>query len=283
MDMGADDYLSKPFTRVELLSAIGARLKKQEVVGQHHQRKIEELRMNMSQAMPHELLTPLNGLIGLSDILKYEYQSLDPESVAEIADGISSSGRRLHRVISNTLLYARLRVLGTETTQVAEFRNHLLEQPEFVVRYAAEAAATEANRQHDLTIAMDNAVIRISESNLQKIVEELLGNACKFSPAGTPLLISGTVEGDRYHLSVYDQGRGMQPEQIQQIGAFQQFERQFYEQQGSGLGLVIVQQLVQLYGGDWLIESTPEEGTCVNLWLPIADEQAIARLLEDLL
>lgn len=279
MEMGADDYLSKPFTRLELLNAVDARLQKKAVVGSHYQRKIEELRKNIAQAMPHELLTPLNGLMGLADILKYEHDGIDAESLSEIADGISLSARRLHRVINNTLLYSKLRVLASDEVQAAEFRSHILQQPEFVAQCAAMDVAEQKGRQTDLTIAMENATIGVSEANLQKIIEELIDNACKFSLPGTSIVVSGGPEGDGYHLCVSDRGRGMQPEQIQAIGAFQQFERQLYEQQGSGLGLVIVQQLVNLYDGSWRIDSDLDGGTQVHLWVPLADDQALEELL----
>lgn len=279
MEMGADDYLSKPFTRLELLNAVNARLQQKAAVGNHYQRKIEELRKNIAQAMPHELLTPLNGLMGLADILKYEHSDIDSESLSEIADGISLSARRLHRVINNTLLYSKLRVLASDEVQAAEFRSHILQQPEFVAQCASMDVAEQKERQADLTVAMENATIGVSEPSLQKIIEELIDNACKFSVPGTPIVVSGAPEGDGYHLCVSDRGRGMQPEQIQAIGAFQQFERQLYEQQGSGLGLVIVHQLVHLYDGSWRIDSDLDGGTQVHLWLPLADDQALEALL----
>jgi two-component system sensor histidine kinase/response regulator len=281
MELGADDYLSKPFTRLELLNAVNARLQQKAAVGKHYQRKIEELRQNIAQAMPHELLTPLNGLMGLADILRYEHGDIDSESLGEIAEGISVSARRLHRVVSNTLLYAKLRVLASDTEQSTEFHTHFLQQPSFVAQCAATDVAEQHDRSADLNIAVENATLNISEANLQKIIEELVDNACKFSRPHTPITLSGATDGDGYHLSIRDRGRGMQPEQIEGVGAFQQFERQLYEQQGSGLGLVIVQQLVRLYDGAWRIDSEPDQGTQVHLWLPLGDEAAIAALLDE--
>jgi two-component system, sensor histidine kinase and response regulator len=280
MEMGADDYLSKPFTRVELLNAITARLEKKATVRNHYQRKIEELRQNMARAMPHELLTPLNGLIGLADILKYEHDAIEPDSLAEIAEGIGSSARRLHRVINNTLLYAKLRVLASDRTGSQDFRLHILQQPDFVAQYAAKDIIDKYTRQDDLSIQMDNCAIGVSEANLQKMIEELVDNACKFSPRHTPISIIGMVDGDRYHITVSDRGRGISPAQIQAIGAFQQFERQLYEQQGSGLGLVIVEQLVQLYGGELTIHSDAQQGTHIHLYLPLVTEEMLANLLD---
>lgn len=69
-------------------------------------------------------------------------------------------------------------------------------------------------------------------------------------------------------LTVGDRGRGFQPEQIKQLGAYEQFDRKLYEQQGSGLGLEIVKRLVNLNRGTLEIESQPGELTQVRLTLP---------------
>ena len=69
MEMGADDYLTKPFTPSELLAAVNARLEKQAEIERKSEKKLDELRGKMTLALPHELRTPLNGIIGLAQIL----------------------------------------------------------------------------------------------------------------------------------------------------------------------------------------------------------------------
>jgi signal transduction histidine kinase len=104
---------------------------------------------------------------------------------------------------------------------------------------------------------------------VKKIVEELVDNAAKFSEAATPITVTGSVDGDQYLLCVSDKGRGMTSEQIASIGAYMQFNRRIYEQQGSGLGLVISKRLAELHDGEMVIKSVPEEGTQVCVRLPI--------------
>src|SRR5215831_3841679 len=69
MELGADDYLTKPFTIAELIATVKARLEKQAAIKRQAERKLEELRGNISLALPHELLTPLTGILGLSSLL----------------------------------------------------------------------------------------------------------------------------------------------------------------------------------------------------------------------
>ncbi|MEL7037447.1 MAG: ATP-binding protein [Cyanobacteria bacterium J06592_8] len=100
---------------------------------------------------------------------------------------------------------------------------------------------------------------------MAKIVEELMNNAFKFSEPGTPVHLKTQVENDRFILVVADQGRGMTAEYIQQIGAYLQFERKLYEQQGSGLRLSIVKRLVELHQGKLTIESIPNKETIIRV------------------
>jgi signal transduction histidine kinase len=71
-------------------------------------------------------------------------------------------------------------------------------------------------------------------------------------------------------LEIADKGRGMRAEDIAQVGAYNQFERKFYEHQGSGLGLEIARRLAQLHGGRLDITSAPGKGTTVRVSLPLA-------------
>jgi signal transduction histidine kinase len=230
---------------------------------------LEDLRTNISHSLPHELLTPLNGLIGLSEILRDSYDSMDSESLLEIAESLNRSAWRLERVIRNTLLYAELQLKSQDSAQPQIWQDMMSAMAEFPVSDEAQVVAKKLNREADLTLQLCNSPVQIQEPHLRKIVEELVSNACKFSKTGTPIEVVSQIEGDRYTLEVTDQGRGMTPSQIADVGAYIQFERRFYEQQGSGLGLIIVRQLTELHYGKLSIESTVGKQTKVRITLPI--------------
>src|SRR5207245_6100326 len=75
MGLGADDYLTKPFTVQELMTAVNTRLEKQAAVQRRSEQKLEELRGNIGMALPHELLTPLNGILGVASMMMDEGES----------------------------------------------------------------------------------------------------------------------------------------------------------------------------------------------------------------
>src|SRR6266403_6100533 len=78
MELGADDYLPKPFTIDALYAAVDVRLKKTQALRQEAERKLADLRDNISLMLPHELRTPLNGILGFGEILASEADTLAP-------------------------------------------------------------------------------------------------------------------------------------------------------------------------------------------------------------
>lgn len=274
MELGADNYLAKPFTREELLAAIAARLDKQAVIEEKSDEKLEKLRRSIARAMPHELRTPLNGILSYSQMLLEDCEDLDPKEVREMAEDINNSAVRLYRLVQNYLLYADLELAKYDASRLQALQANAPSQTGSAIEDSATQRVKKAKRGADLQLQVPEATVNISPAHLYKIVEELVDNACKYSPSGTPCLVRGeTGEKGDFILSVSDRGRGMTPDQIRAVGAYMQFERENYEQQGSGLGLEIAKSLAELYNGQFSIESIPGEGTTVRVTLPLAPEQ----------
>ena len=268
MELGADDYLTKPFTRSELLQAIHTRLEKQEALDKDAQKKLDELRSNITLALPHELHTPLNGIIGLSEIFIHEYDDLRPLEILEMAEDINKSAKRLYRLIQNFLIFANLEIVATSPDRVKALRNHRISYPDKVIADIVTQKAGEVSRLPDLKLGLQEATVRISELKLKKIIEELIDNAFKFSTAGTPVQVISTQDDNNFLLEITDYGRGMNAEQIAKVGAYMQFERKVHEQQGSGLGLAIAKRLTELHGGELTIKSIAGKQTTLLLTLP---------------
>src|SRR6185436_8841887 len=114
MELGADDYLPKPFTIDGLYAAVDARLRKVQTVRAEAERKLTDLRDSISLMLPHELRTPLNGILAYGEILTADAATLQPAEIADMGQVIYQSGRRLERLIENFLIYAQLELLGTD-------------------------------------------------------------------------------------------------------------------------------------------------------------------------
>ncbi|GAB4518653.1 MAG: hypothetical protein OHK0046_26540 [Anaerolineae bacterium] len=271
MGLGVDDYLTKPFIASELLETVHARLVKQNTFADMIEAKLRTLSDNIITALPHELRTPLNTIIGFSEMLITEAHRLSPDQTIEWSSHINHAAQRLYRLVENYLLYVRAEIVTRDTSEMDALRGKYVEQPDTFVAFHALHKAEQHRRVHDLIINGDNHIrVHVSDQDLGKIVEELVDNALKFSKPDTPIVVSTTVEDDRYVLSIQDQGHGMTADQIKSIGAYMQFERWFYEQQGSGFGLTIARRLVDLYDGQLIIDSLVDHGTCIKVSLHLA-------------
>ena len=273
MALGADDYLTKPFTPDELRQSIAARLARQESQHQQTQRQVDKLRDTISYALPYELNTPLVGIINGAHLLRTGYSTMDSEEIEELLDAIETSGNKLYSLIQNFITYADLELATANPETVEKLRQRTLPcLTAAIVKAAALQKAKEANRQADLQLELEDALVQISDWRLKKAVQEIVDNAFKFSPAGNPVKIISRIQGDQLHLFVIDQGRGMDAEQIRTIGAYMQFQRQLYERPGNGLGLAIAKLTMALYGGELDIESFVGQQTTVRMTLPIAQD-----------
>ena len=106
-----------------------------------------------------------------------------------------------------------------------------------------------------------NAEIALSSKTFQKILIELLDNAFKYSESGQGVRVVSTCNNQQFTLEVFNEGTGMTEEQIAHIRQFTHFGEDWYEkEQGSGMGLILVQLLVQLCGGNMTIASRAQSG-----------------------
>lgn len=270
MELGADDYVTKPFSHEELLGAVRSRLARRQLIVKQSDQRVSALRENLLHMLPHELRTPLVGILGVGELLSQDAESLTPAEISDYAAMITSSGQRLYRLVENHLLYAQLEIYATDPQKTAHLDRTQVTQVTNVLYDAGEQVATLYKRTTALHLDIQAATLRIGKQDLNKIAYELLDNAFKFSKTPTLIHVAGMVQGDRYLLTFSDEGHGMSAENIAQLDAYAQFERGTYEQQGSGLGLAIARRLIAMAGGTLQIESTVGVGTVVHVALPIA-------------
>lgn len=268
MELGADDYLPKPFKVDELYAAVNARLRKVKTVRDDAERKLTTLRTHISMMMPHEMRTPLNGIISNAEMLATDAASLDAATIAEMGQEICQSGQRLERLIENFLFYARLEMVATDADSVIALRSARIPQPEALIRAAAMIQAEMAGRLQDLSLELTDTPLPVAEEYFKKIISELTQNAFKFSEPGSPVHVAFSPVGEEIEFSVHDHGRGLSTEHISRIDAYVQFERKMRDEQGLGLGLAIAKKLAELHGGRLVILSSKKTGTIVTVKLP---------------
>ncbi len=108
MNLGADDYLKKPFRNSDLINSIQTRLRKSQIIKDKSDKRLEEIRYSLTVSLPHELYTPLNGIMGYSQLLKNDIDSYSKEDLNDILDHLYTSAQRLNKIISNYVYYLSL-------------------------------------------------------------------------------------------------------------------------------------------------------------------------------
>ncbi|MDP2886826.1 MAG: hybrid sensor histidine kinase/response regulator [Ignavibacteria bacterium] len=268
MSQGADDFLVKPFTGSELLSAVDVRLTKHEEMIKDAEKKLSQLRSSIALALPHEIRTPLTSILGFADVLAEDGASLDGEEVVQCGKLIQKGAQRMQRLLENFMIYAQIEVCANDPARITAFRKSRLTDSEQMIRPLSRSKAESHGRLADLVLDLAESPVVISESYLTKICDELLDNAFKFSEPRSEVRVSTGCHRDSFFLSVADHGRGMTKEQVANLGAYLQFERKLHEQQGTGLGLIIAKRLTELHGGRVEFESTSGGGLTVTIYLP---------------
>ncbi|MFP4368512.1 MAG: hybrid sensor histidine kinase/response regulator [Bacteroidota bacterium] len=270
MEKGADDFLVKPYTRDELIAAIDAQWRKHSFIERQVQEKVEEVGRNVTYALPHEFRTVLNQVVGSAKYLNSNSKDISADEIEELSQDIISSSKRLMRITENFLIYIRIESFAANPEKRIQLKQHRTDEPGAMIVDLASIIGEKYDRFQDVDITSDveSISLTISTESFHKVIDEVIDNAFKFSEKGTPVNLQLWLEGELLYISVKDEGRGMSKEQIANVGAYIQFERTIYEQQGVGLGLVIAKRLVELHDGSFRIESDGESFTQVTFSLP---------------
>lgn len=220
-------------------------------------------------AMSHELKTPLNAVLGFSEIIRDELLGpVGHSAYRDYAGDIHNSGARLLAVINDVLDVSRLE--GGLLTIEAQDEN-LLDLAERAITLAR--GLTRDQRGIEIDVPADMPLLRVDPRRIVQALGNLLANALKFTPQGGKVRLAARLPSEGgVHVAVEDTGIGMVEGTI--AGALEPFRqldgslaRRF---EGAGLGLSISKALAELHGGQLSVRSTVGVGTTVTIALPAA-------------
>ena len=271
MILGADDYITKPFNIDLLIKSIKSRLNKDKKRKQSEDYKLETLGYNISKAIPHELLTPLNGVIGFSGIMKDPEFKINEKEVRDFASIIFDSGNQLLSTVQKFIYYTEIELLLNNNEKKAALKSEITEKCERNLEKQSHIIAKKYNRFSDLELKSKSFNAQISSFHFDLILTNILDNAFKFSNKGDKIIVEVELKDTLVSISVVDHGVGFDEVVQSDIGAFTQFNRSKIEQQGLGLGLITSQKLINFYEGELSISENKPNGSRVKITVLLAD------------
>lgn len=272
LEVGADDYVVKPFALRELEARIAAHLRAKEVERQLHERESRLVAIGqMTSSVVHDLRNPLTLLKGYAD-LAHRLAVRGGESViAEELEQVQAASDRLRRMIEEILDFARggTPKLLLETLPARAFLDETLTPLAADLEERGIAAELQLRLDDELKVTLDR-------DRMQRVLENLLKNAREAvmsAPGARRVFLRAWVEeGDALAIRVADTGPGIPEEQVGHL--FEPFATTG-KKQGTGLGLVTVRNLVKAHGGEIRVETAaPEGGAAFTVTLPLVPAES---------
>jgi PAS domain S-box-containing protein len=230
-------------------------------------RALDERRRRHFATATHELRTPMSSVLGFSELLlKREF---DPVIGRELVEIIHRESGRLVELVNQLLDLARIEAGGID-----ELKIDAVAVPELVSRTLASLEGLGQAHRVSVDLATGLPPLAADAQKMQQALTNIVSNSIKYSAPGTPILLGAATELWGEHvmvaIRVRDQGIGMTPQQQAQVfDAFYRVDRDSATT-GSGLGLTILKEIVDLHGGRIALTSEAGVGTEVTLYLPVA-------------
>ncbi len=232
-----------------------------------HEAEVERMKSEFLSHAAHELRTPMASIYGFTELLIN--QEFDEVTRKDLLSTIHKQTQWLVDIINELLDLARI-----ESRRGKDFKIEALSLPPLMHEVLAAMQIDPARWPLAIGAAPDLPAIRADAAKLRQALTNVLGNAVKYSPRGGAIEIHYATRDTGGHpfvgISVTDRGVGMRPDQVARVCD------RFYRADtsgkipGTGLGMSIVKEIVELLGGQVEIVSAPGVGTSIALWLPAA-------------
>jgi PAS domain S-box-containing protein len=222
-------------------------------------RALDEMKNTFLQAVSHDLRTPLTAILGLALTLERRDLDLSPLDRGDLTRRLAANARKLERILSNLLDLERLiRGVVEPTLKPTDVGS--------LIRWIVEEADFLGERQ--VHVQADTVVAEVDAAKIERIVENLLVNAAKHTPDGTPIWVRVWPEEGGVLFAVEDAGPGVPEHARKRI--FEPFQQgpQEHPSPGCGIGLSLVARFAELHGGRAWVESRPGGGASFRVFIP---------------
>jgi PAS domain S-box-containing protein len=223
-------------------------------------RVLDEMKNMFLAAVSHELRTPLAAILGLALTLEREELDLGPEESRELLRRLASNARKLNRLLSDLLDLDRL------GRGIVEPRLRPTDVAALVRQVVENSDAIEVRRPH---LDLDPVTADVDPAKVERIVENLLANAVRYTPADAAIWVRLRPRGAGVLISVDDEGPGI-PEELHAavFEPFRQVPGRNEHAPGVGIGLSLVARFAELHGGRAWVEAREGGGSSFRVLLP---------------
>jgi PAS domain S-box-containing protein len=228
-------------------------------------RALDELKNGFLNGVSHELRTPLATVIGIALTLQRAGSSLTEADTADLVDRLVANAGKLDRLLSDLLDLDRLsrRIIAAKRrpTNVGGLVGRLAEQ-------------WRMDHQRELHTQLEPVVVWLDPGKVERIVENLLANAARHTPADTPVWVRVSRDGEGVRIAVEDAGTGVPPElRASVFEPFRQGPSTPSHAPGVGIGLSLVARFAELHGGRAWVEDRPGGGSSFRVFIPNVPDQ----------
>ncbi|MCX5789680.1 MAG: ATP-binding protein [Elusimicrobia bacterium] len=221
----------------------------------------ERLRSSLLSSVSHDLRTPLAAIIGSATSLLQSGREAAAAETRELLENILAEAERLARLVHNLI----------ETTRLETGGVRLKKEPQSIEEVAGAALErmekTLGDRPVKSDIPEDLPMVPLDAVLMEQVFFNLIENATRHTPAGTPIEIAARVDGDFMEVEVADRGPGLAQEDIDRV--FEKFYRAKSSGPGAGLGLAICKAVVQAHGGRIWAENRQGGGASFRFQVPL--------------
>ncbi|MEI9479523.1 MAG: HAMP domain-containing sensor histidine kinase [Deltaproteobacteria bacterium] len=218
------------------------------------------------EILGHELRTPLTPLTACSGMMAEVYsgqeRGIEKKLVENICKGTNSLAQRLEELLDLAQFSRGTFTLHTQPVHIADLV--IITEAQF------KPIAEQQSKQLILEIQGDLPVVEADPSRLQKVLDNLVSNAIKYSPASTTVTLKAGKRGSDLIIEVQDEGIGISPEEQKQIfDPYHRVQQDTQKYPGIGLGLAVSKQIVEAHGGKIRVENQLGKGSKFSFSLPV--------------
>jgi signal transduction histidine kinase len=227
------------------------------------ERELDRMKREFIATAAHELRTPLTAVMGFSELLLGR-KDLDESQQTEYLSIIHKKSEVLGKIVGDLLDLSRV-----DSGKVIRLKKDWAEIGSIIGRCTADYQRACPDHHFETVLPEKPVVAFLDDRKLFQVMENLLGNAVKFSPAGSLIRVACEVSEENVRIAVSDEGVGMTSDQVERVfDKFYRVDASNTAKEGLGLGMAIVKSIIEAHGCQIWVESEVGEGTKVTFTLP---------------